>query len=630
MAKKRAAHGRVVYSRLHTDEDAGGGAGGQREPGAGGVGARRGREFEPLLPVLLASFVLLVGLVVALGWRSQSELAAVSEQVQASGQNQAAKTRNLLHLRNRLIELNAEAMTRQEQLQRKEQGDIINPFAARLKQARGAVREAATGFDHLPLAQEPQGRAFSQALERYLTTTEDVRNYNLEGFARYRDLTAQLDGFIEQSLREQEDLARQRQVLENAAAERIRQLAFAAAALAVIIAVLAVWELQRRFRQLRASLIEARRERAFSSQMLEGMVSAVAALDAQARIRSANRAFFRLFPEAGVGASIHDDIADAERAHLLAAATAAPVAAATYHGRWQLAAGNGAHGNGDNANARARAYDVYSAPLSLEGEPGQILTLVDVTDAARAETELRRKTSLAAVGQAAAQVAHEIKNPLGSIRLGVAMLRDMTENSEAHNTIDLVERGIAHLNKLTVDVTEFSRERELTLAETNLNEVLDASLELVADKLHEKQTPVERRYTGEPLTGWLDADQLRQVFVNLLANAVDASAEGVPVRVTTERVTLQPTAATDGEQAAPSLTAGLAARITVTDQGDGMDAATRARLFEPFFTTKRRGTGLGLAIVKKIVEQHGGRITVESAPGAGTSFHVELPLRSHA
>ncbi|HEX8069843.1 MAG TPA: ATP-binding protein [Pyrinomonadaceae bacterium] len=627
MAKRRKAHGQVVYSRLHTEE-----AAGAQGPGAPGAGARRGREFEPLLPVLVISFVLLVGLVVALGWRSQSELAAVSTQVQASGQTQAAKTRALLQLRNSLIELNAEANTRQEQLQRRDQGDIVNPFAARLGQARTAVRNAATNFTRLPLAREPQGRGFQQALERYLTTTEDVRGYNLEGFPRYRDLTAQLDQFIEQSLREQEDLARQRLVLESEAAERIGRLTFAAAALAVVIAVLAVWELQRRFRQLRASLVEARRERAFSSQMLEGMVSAVAALDAQARVRSANRAFFRLFPHAAVGASVHDDTTGAESARLLAAATAAPVAEATYHGRWQLAAHNEeAAGNGDAAprDARdgARAYDVYSAPLTLEGEPGQILTLVDVTEAAEAESELRRKTALAAVGQAAAQVAHEIKNPLGSIRLGVAMLRDMTGNPEAHNTIDLVERGIAHLNKLTVDVTEFSRERELTLAETNVHEVLDASLELVADRLREKRTPVERHYTEESLAGLLDADQLRQVFVNLLANATDASPEDAPIRVTTERVTLRPAVAADGEPATLS-TAGPAARVTITDQGPGMDARTRARLFEPFFTTKKRGTGLGLAIVKKIVEQHGGRITADSAPGAGTSFHVELPLNA--
>ncbi|MCA1850407.1 MAG: PAS domain-containing sensor histidine kinase, partial [Acidobacteria bacterium] len=252
----------------------------------------------------------------------------------------------------------------------------------------------------------------------------------------------------------------------------------------------------------------------------------------------------------------------------------------------------------------------------------RILTLVDVTEAAEAEAELRQQESLAAVGQAAAQVAHEIKNPLGSIRLGVAMLRDMAKEKEAITTIDLVERGIEHLNKLTGEVTQFSRRRQLSLSEVDLHELIDASLDLVADKIQEKQTPVERKYSAEAIHAMWDADQLRQVFVNLFANAVDASEEGSPVSVSTERVSA---GQSDGRNGGGTRTSQLA-RITVADRGKGMDAATRARIFEPFFTTKKRGTGLGLAIAKQIIEQHGGRISVESAPGQGTRFRIDLPL----
>ena|GEM_PF-308797 len=633
------AGGRVVYSRLHTEGEAEGGGGGTPPEGpapssVAGVHLPGGREVEPLLPVLVGSFVLLAALVVALGRLSESEVQRVSSDVQSVEQAQALKTKYLLQLRNSLVTLQAEALTRHEQLQRRDQqGDIIIPFDKRLGHARDDVRAQLPGFDRLPIAQTEQGRTFRQALEDYLRATEDPRTFDLEGFSHFRDLDEPLRQFIDQSQREQEALVGVRLSKEQEAAARIRRLTFASAALAVLVAALAVWELQRRFRELRASLTEARRERQFNAQMLEGMVSAVAALDAQARIRSANRSFFRLFPRAAVGASVYDEIADAEGMKLLANATATRVAQPTYHGRWLLNTNvdGGADGAGDGDGTRApaavaRSFDVYSSPLNLDGERGQILTLVDVTEAAATEAELRRKTSLAAVGQAAAQVAHEIKNPLGSIRLGVAMLRDMTANPEAHNTIELVERGIEHLNKLTVDVTEFSRERELALAEVNVNDLLDSSLELVAEKLRAKQTPVERHYTTEPLTGPLDADQLRQVFVNLIANAVDASAEGTPIQLTTERTTLARAATADGDHA-PAAGTIPAARVTITDEGEGMDERTRARLFEPFFTTKKRGTGLGLAVVKKIVEQHNGRVSVESAPGQGTSFHVELPLR---
>src|SRR6185436_4791206 len=132
---------------------------------------------------------------------------------------------------------------------------------------------------------------------------------------------------------------------------------------------------------------------------------------------------------------------------------------AAYRGRWVCPP--------NQEGEQERTFDVYSSPLAIDQAHGQIVTLVDATEAAEAERGLRRQEALAAVGQAAAQVAHEIKNPLGSIRLGVAMLRDMTRDREAITTIDLVERGIEHLSKLTLDVTQFSRRRQLSLAETD-------------------------------------------------------------------------------------------------------------------------------------------------------------------
>jgi signal transduction histidine kinase len=108
------------------------------------------------------------------------------------------------------------------------------------------------------------------------------------------------------------------------------------------------------------------------------------------------------------------------------------------------------------------------------------------------------------------------------------------------------------------------------------------------------------------------------VFVNVIANAVDASQENSAVLISTELLT--PETNGDGQPARGY------ARITITDHGKGMDKATRDRIFEPFFSTKKRGTGLGLAIVKQIVEQHGGRITVASEPGKGSKFNIDLPV----
>ena len=132
------------------------------------------------------------------------------------------------------------------------------------------------------------------------------------------------------------------------------------------------------------------------------------------------------------------------------------------------------------------------------------------------------------------------------------------------------------------------------------------------------------------MRGVWDEDQLRQVFVNLLANAVDASKKDATVLIITERAYSD---SHGGDVIRSDERIGVSgrdrvARVSIIDKGEGIDEATRARIFEPFFTTKKRGTGLGLAIVKQIVERHGGTILVDSKPGEGSRFVVDLPLKA--
>jgi signal transduction histidine kinase len=139
----------------------------------------------------------------------------------------------------------------------------------------------------------------------------------------------------------------------------------------------------------------------------------------------------------------------------------------------------------------------------------------------------------------------------------------------------------------------------------------------VADKIKEKETPIEKRLAEQTPVGHWDPDQLNQVFVNVIANAIDASPKDAAVTISTELI--QVAAGVNNE-------ARRVARVTIADRGSGIDKATRDRMFEPFFSTKKRGTGLGLAIVKQIVEQHEGTISVDSEPGKGTRFTIDLPL----
>jgi signal transduction histidine kinase len=307
---------------------------------------------------------------------------------------------------------------------------------------------------------------------------------------------------------------------------------------------------------------------------------------------------------------VYEKFASEDALRMLEVATASRVGQGTYRGRWRCRLDA----------AEEQSFDVYSSPLAIDDEQGQVITLVDATQAAESERVSRRTESLAAVGQATAQVAHEIRNPLGSIRLGVSMLRDSVTDPEALNTIELVERGIKHLNKLVVDVTQFSRQKTLERGSVDLNELIDMSLNLVADRVREKDTPIEKRFSNQGLVGQWDADQLRQVLVNIIANAVEASPKKSPVTISTEVVSL-PSRVNGNQFESRSF-----ARVLVADRGKGIEKAALDRIFEPFFTTKKRGTGLGLAIVKQIVEQHGGNVTVESEPGKGARVTIDLPL----
>jgi signal transduction histidine kinase len=491
---------------------------------------------------------------------------------------------------------------------------MLPPSDLRLRNERGDFEKLLAEFDRLPIPDAAKKREVHDRAAEYVATTRDPKTYSLEGFGKQRDLDLKLRGLMSDLAEEGNRLEGRRYDALTAAQREIMTWMWLAALTGLAVASATFLEVWRRFRQMRRGYAELHRERQFSTQMLEGLPPAVAAVDRRDCIRSANAAFFRVFPGASVGASIHDKFTTPDGLKLLAAATSTRVRRTAYHGRFRMSA---------DGDVKEHAFDVYSSPLEIEGELGQLLTLVDVTEAAEAEQELRRGEALAAVGQAAAQVAHEIKNPLGSIRLGVAMLRDMTRDREAITTIDLVERGIDHLSKLTLDVTQFSRRRQLTLAaDVDLAELLNESLDLITEKLREKRTPVERHFPAEPVRGNWDEDQLRQVFVNLLANAVDAGPAESPVVITAERATALAGDRRNGEggRQVP------AARVSITDRGQGMDERTRGRIFEPFFTTKKKGTGLGLAIARQIVEQHGGSIRVESAPGQGTRFTIELPL----
>jgi signal transduction histidine kinase len=563
------------------------------------------RGFVRAIAPLIVGFLLLLVLILGLGLRSATRMESVGSNARELALRYSARLSYLSDLRLMVTKLDNEARARHNAEAR---GELMPPFEVKLNNARLDVKRAIKQLEGPPLSDEKEWQDFRTDLQAYLDITANERAYSLEGFPRFNKVDHELTNLFAASQAEQEQIYQKVQQLQREARRSINVWTLIALVVGALVATGTIWQVQRHFWQMRRSMLEARRERTFTTQLLEGMVSAVAAIDEEDRIRSANAAFFRIFPNASIGASMLERFAPDDAMKLLETVTAVRVAKATYHGRFVT-----------QVEGEDKSFDVYSSPLAINGDRGQIVTLVDATEAAESERTLRRSESLAAVGQATTQVAHEIRNPLGSIRLGVSMLRDsVNDDQDALNTIELVERGIKHLNKLVVDVTQFSRQKELERTAVDLHESLERSIDLVSDKILEKNAHVERLFARRAIIGQWDAYQLRQVFVNVIANAIDASEENATVRISTELLSTDGNGDGQGRK--------HYARIRIADEGKGMDQATRDRIFEPFYSTKKRGTGLGLAIVKQIVEQHGGKISVESAPGKGSEFSIDLPI----
>jgi signal transduction histidine kinase len=570
-----------------------------------GSAKERWRGFAPAITPLIIGFLLLLGLILALGLRSANKMDDIGEHAQSRALRYSTHLRLIMDLRLKVRQLDNEARARHRQESTRQ---FKPPFEIKLDTAREEATKAMAFLDSPALSPDPDWVKLQDDLKFYLEVTKDRRRYALEGFDSFKTVDAALEKLFSKVQDEQEQVSKDVQRWQRDARSSINQWTIIALFVGALVAVGTIWQVQRNFSEMRRSVLETRRERTFTTQLLEGMVSAVAAIDEEDRIRSANAAFMQIFPNASIGASVLERLGSDDAMLMLETVTAIRVTKATYHGRMLAQVAD-----------EEKAFDVYSSPLAIDGDRGQIVTLVDATEAAAAERTLRRSESLAAVGQATTQVAHEIRNPLGSIRLGVSMLRDSVNNDpDALNTIELVERGISHLNKLVVDVTQYSRQKELERSTVDLHESLERSIDLVSERIREKNATVERVFARRSIVGQWDPYQLRQVFVNVIANAVDASQENSAVKISTE---LLPTE-TNGDGQPPK----TYARITIADQGKGMDKATRDRIFEPFFSTKKRGTGLGLAIVKQIVEQHGGRISVASEPGQGSKFRIDLPV----
>ena len=254
---------------------------------------------------------------------------------------------------------------------------------------------------------------------------------------------------------------------------------------------------------------------------------------------------------------------------------------------------------------------------SLGDKGGKILIFQDVTEIKRIEENMKKAEGLALVGEMAAGIAHEIRNPMASISGSIEVLKEgLAWDATESRLMAIVSREIDRLNQLVSDFLLFARPKETKWRTFDLNQVIMESLALFKNSQLWNENISVHTHFNDSVVIESDPDQIKQVLWNLFLNACDAMSSGGTLDITTQWV-MKPSESTTQN-----------AVIIIRDTGDGFDEKALPRLFTPFFTTKEEGSGLGLATVKRIVDQLQGRISGGNHPEGGAEIVIILPVGS--
>jgi len=256
--------------------------------------------------------------------------------------------------------------------------------------------------------------------------------------------------------------------------------------------------------------------------------------------------------------------------------------------------------------------EMNTAPLrDSEGRiRGAVATLLDVSSLKQMEVRIRQLDRLAALGRFASSVAHELRNPLTGIATGVQYLsRGFPEGDERHESVAFILKEVVRLNTIIQDLFTATKPRELMLRATALADVAAWAVRGASPAAEASGVRIVVEDADQWPMALVDADQIQQVLLNLVQNAVQATSPGGTIRLRARRREGSPAGAV----------------LEVEDSGTGIPAEHLPRIFEPFYTTRPKGTGLGLFVAHGIVQRHGGTLEAESDVGKGTRFRIFLP-----
>lgn len=233
-----------------------------------------------------------------------------------------------------------------------------------------------------------------------------------------------------------------------------------------------------------------------------------------------------------------------------------------------------------------------------------------------AHRQLLQSEKLAALGKIAAGIAHEIRNPLTSVKILIHSLADEQASPEAREKdLAVIEGEIGRMNKIIKQFLDFARPRPPSLEPTEIEKILEETINLLHYEMEGQKIRLIRDYAAGLPPVPMDPEQMKQVFLNLFLNSIQAMEEGGVLKISTN-LTISP----------PGKNGDSWVEVGVCDTGKGIAEKIQERIFEPFFSTKAEGVGLGLPIAERIVNEHGGKMEVQSEPGRGATFWVRLPL----
>jgi PAS domain S-box-containing protein len=251
--------------------------------------------------------------------------------------------------------------------------------------------------------------------------------------------------------------------------------------------------------------------------------------------------------------------------------------------------------------------------MTYQGQTAVAGICRDITERMEMERRMRESENLAHIGQLTTSLAHEIRNPLSSVKMNIQiLLKKVAFDGNDKRRMEIMSTEISRLEKILAEMLDFARPLRLELASASINEVIESCLEIMDVRIKEKELLIKKKYASNIPSILMDRDKMEQAIINVFLNSMEILPRGGEIKIVTRRESIN----------------GRPIRVDLFDNGPGITEEDLRYVFDPFFSNKKKGTGLGLSNAKKIIEAHGGTASITERKPQGVHFSLTLPSRT--